>query len=347
VKFSHTKRDPEKLEAEKRILSELRSQPHIHRASGQYIVQFLGNGIVSTAESTLRFHDGCDRIFPPPTTQICGLVLESGGPNLFQFYSRLNNKPDVLRSINILKEVREAVEFIHECGIIHGDLKPENIVCFSYLESGLLRWKLIDFDTSCRENKDEFFVKEEFSFTPEYASPEVRKFVKKPEQFPLPKLRSLDIWSLGIIAFFIFAAPQHWDRILERLKRCSFQEEIDKILSTFADFEDKEKSFVKSCLQIDPRNRCDVSSLSNKTLFSTQPSTIQANAFRDSNEEVHKLLKELYHLRNESTTQDMTQQLNEFYDCLIPQLTQLLAMNREDILDFLRHSFPLPSPTVA
>lgn len=337
MKLAHTEKEWKKLEAEKNILHELRSQ--FDDGSGQYIV--IENGMVSTCDSTLWFHNGCEQLLTSPLN---GMVLEAGGPNLFQFYHFWKNKnkfPDILTRINILRDVREAVEFIHGSDIIHGDLKPENIVCFSYLSKGLLRWKLIDFDNSCKENKNECFAKEDFSFTPLYSAPEIRLFLQDPERFPLRKVKSLDIWSLGIVAFFIFADHQDWNSVCRRLHLFSIsQKEIESILMSFSEFQDKEKSFVESCIQINPTDRWSVSDLSNKKLFTTQPSTIQANSLRYSNEEIQKLLRELYLLQKELPTQrDLSMQLNEFYDELILKLAHLLSMSREDIVNLLRRSF--------
>ena len=344
MKLARTEKEFQKLETERRILSELRSQ--FHDGSGQYVVIESGSGIVSTADSTLQFRNCRERLFPPRSAApLSGMVLEAGGPNLFQFYEHWSNKnklPDVLTRINILRDVREAVEFIHLSGVIHGDLKPENIVCFSYLEKGLLRWKLIDFDNSCKENKDECFVKADFSFTPQYSSPEVRQFLQDPDRFPLRKLKSLDIWSLGIVAFFIFADPQHWENLCRRLNVSSStpQNEIENIIhSTFSEFQDKEKSFVDSCLQINPSDRWSVLDLSTKKLFTTQPSTVQANSLRYSNEEIQKLLREMYLLQKDlPTKQNLAVQMNEFYDELILKLQHLLSMNRDDIVTLLRRA---------
>ncbi|MCU7939323.1 MAG: serine/threonine protein kinase [gamma proteobacterium symbiont of Bathyaustriella thionipta] len=42
--------------------------------------------------------------------------------------SRLISKPDVYFSLNIIKKISDAVHLIHKQGIIHGDIKPANIL---------------------------------------------------------------------------------------------------------------------------------------------------------------------------------------------------------------------------
>jgi len=93
---------------------------------------------------------GCVKNDENSKPRVCGLVLESGGLNLAQFLRDPLHSPSrfgIIARVNILKEIVDALEFLEKHRIVHGDLKPENIVSF-HRGNGTTCWKLIDFDNS-------------------------------------------------------------------------------------------------------------------------------------------------------------------------------------------------------
>jgi len=82
-----------------------------------------------------------------PFPRMYGLVLERGGMNLATYLGDLKNSLGIIARVNILQQIVKALEFLEKCGIVHGDLKPENIVSFQISEIETC-WKLIDFDNS-------------------------------------------------------------------------------------------------------------------------------------------------------------------------------------------------------
>jgi serine/threonine protein kinase len=78
---------------------------------------------------------------------ICCVVRE----NLYEFgryvkESGLEPYYTIPRLKKIIKQVLEALQFIHSLDLIHCDIKPENIVIKSYSRCEV---KLIDFGSSC------------------------------------------------------------------------------------------------------------------------------------------------------------------------------------------------------
>jgi serine/threonine protein kinase len=69
-----------------------------------------------------------------------------------------------------LAEIINAIEYIHSKGIIHGDIKPENILLNH--QNHLM---LTDFGTSTKEEK-------KISSTPQYMSPELVKGLKATQE---------------------------------------------------------------------------------------------------------------------------------------------------------------------
>ena len=91
----------------------------------------------------------------------------------------------------IARQLLEGLQFIHSHKIIHCDLKPENIVTRSSLDSNNI--KLIDFGSSMFETtKIITYIQSRY-----YRAPELI--------FGQPFDTSIDIWSLGCIVFEMYA----------------------------------------------------------------------------------------------------------------------------------------------
>ncbi len=88
--------------------------------------------------------------------------------------------------IMIFSKILDGVFNIHFCGVVHNDLKPENII---YLRDGGI--KIIDFGISTILNKKAIFAK--LKGTPKYIAPEIIKHKESDERS--------DIYSLGIILY--------------------------------------------------------------------------------------------------------------------------------------------------
>eukprot|EP00607_Mallomonas_marina_P010090 CAMPEP_0182419856 /NCGR_PEP_ID=MMETSP1167-20130531/4210_1 /TAXON_ID=2988 /ORGANISM="Mallomonas Sp, Strain CCMP3275" /LENGTH=785 /DNA_ID=CAMNT_0024594991 /DNA_START=38 /DNA_END=2392 /DNA_ORIENTATION=- len=116
---------------------------------------------------------------------VCELLRE----NLYDFgkYIRDNDEQPYFtfpRLKSIIRQVLEALRFIHSLGLIHCDIKPENIVIKSYSRCEV---KLIDFGSSC-------FVTDHLTSyiqSRSYRAPEVI--------LGLPYDFKIDIWSVGAV----------------------------------------------------------------------------------------------------------------------------------------------------
>lgn len=93
-----------------------------------------------------------------------------------------------------LEQVLSAIEFIHSNNIVHGDLKPSNILLTS---EGLV--KIIDFGCAMELSQDSAFLSSvEFQGTADYVSPEVIRGGLLLHPF------TIDLWSLGCLVSFSF-----------------------------------------------------------------------------------------------------------------------------------------------
>ena len=100
------------------------------------------------------------------------LVMEKHGfgMDLFEFIEKTNGVPELLGA-HISKQLVDAVDYLHSNGILHRDIKDENVVLDDRFHA-----KLIDFGSATYMTDKPFKA---FCGTFEYCSPEVLK--GKPE----------------------------------------------------------------------------------------------------------------------------------------------------------------------
>ena len=102
------------------------------------------------------------------------------------------------RILIILKTVTHSLKILHDLGIVHGDLKPDNIL-IKQTTTGAYTTKLIDFDNSYFSSlppEDST----EIVGTPEYYSPELGSFIKNSDSINKSDLTTKsDIFALGVI----------------------------------------------------------------------------------------------------------------------------------------------------
>ena len=121
------------------------------------------------------------------------------------------------------------------------------------------------------------------------------------------------------------------------------QEDISCVLSSLRLIDYKERSFLESCLQVDPSRRWSASALLEKSLFSTKSSTAAAHDLKSSKEELRVVAAQLFAARNEaagvsasiSSEEVVASQLVDFGGWLIPKLEQLLSLTAAEITDLL------------
>ncbi|KAG8125177.1 hypothetical protein E2320_020440, partial [Naja naja] len=141
--------------------------------------------------------------------------------------------------IKYMKQISEGVQFIHKQGIVHLDLKPENIMCVN--KTGT-RIKLIDFGLARRlENAGSLKV---LFGTPEFVAPEVINYE--------PIGYATDMWSIGVICYILVSglSPFMGDNDNETLANVTsatwdFDDEA------FDEISDDAKDFINNLLKKD------------------------------------------------------------------------------------------------
>ena len=123
------------------------------------------------------------------------LVFELLKENLYQSLQHNHLQGISLNSINfIIKQLLLAIEQVHSLGIIHCDVKPENVLVKIKLDKDKsdISIKLTDFGSSCLKNTI-IFSQVQSLF---YRAPEVI--------LGIPYTQAIDIWSVGLVTVELF-----------------------------------------------------------------------------------------------------------------------------------------------
>lgn len=172
------------------------------------------------------------------------MVLEmiSGG----ELFERIIDEDFELTEREVIKymlQIVDGVGFIHKQGIVHLDLKPENIMCVNKTGSKI---KLIDFGLARRlENAGTLKV---LFGTPEFVAPEVINY----EAISY----TTDMWSIGVICYILLSglSPFMGDNDNETLSNVTsatwdFEDEA------FDEISDTAKDFITNLLKKDMKAR--------------------------------------------------------------------------------------------
>lgn len=142
---------------------------------------------------------------------------------------------DMLGILDYAIQIAYGISFMHSCGLIHGDLKPQNV----FLSGNNI--KVGDFGTSSVLDKQ--YLRDDFSYTPIYAAPEQKLKAKI-------SIAS-DLYSFGLLLWEMFSQSIHWD--LEKPASASFAEYIAN--SQNSSIPEPIEQIISNCLQEAPEKR--------------------------------------------------------------------------------------------
>ncbi|XP_077316194.1 myosin light chain kinase, smooth muscle-like isoform X3 [Lithobates pipiens] len=148
-----------------------------------------------------------------------------------------------ITSVQYMSQIITGVGYMHTQGIVHLDLKPENIVCVSKVGTKV---KIVDFGLA--KKLEPGVPLKVLQGTAEFVAPEVIAY--EPVGF------TTDMWSLGVICYILLCgdSPFQGDNDVETLRNITsgswdFDDETDAILT------DSAKDFIRRLLQKNMRSR--------------------------------------------------------------------------------------------
>jgi calcium/calmodulin-dependent protein kinase I len=149
-------------------------------------------------------------------------------------------------TVHIVKQILNAVRYLHQQGIAHRDLKPENLLCSGEGANEVV--KIADFGLSKIFGGDKGEELQTSCGTPGYVAPEVLMS----EHYD----KSVDMWGIGIITYILLAGypPFYADNDTQL---------FEKIMNADYDFDDEcwddvsdiAKDFIRNLLVKNPEER--------------------------------------------------------------------------------------------
>ena len=176
------------------------------------------------------------------------IVLEyMQGKDLFDYIQVRSFKLTEHRVKEIAYQIGLALKYLHNYGIVHRDLKLENVMMSDNLETAVP--KLVDFGLAKligpNEKADEPFG------TLGYVAPEVLR--KEPYSF------SCDLWSYGCIIYALLSGSLPFDHESQKETiRMTLENKLEFDLPTWTQVSDTCKDLIRSLLDKDPSKRIEL-----------------------------------------------------------------------------------------
>jgi len=149
-------------------------------------------------------------------------------------------------TIHIIKQILEAIRYLHEHHVAHRDLKPENLLCSGEGSDEVV--KIADFGLSKIFAGSNGEPLQTSCGTPGYVAPEVLTSDSYDE--------AVDMWGVGIITYILLAGypPFYADddtQLFEKIMNVEFDFDDE----CWDDVSDLAKSFIQQLLTKDPKKR--------------------------------------------------------------------------------------------
>jgi len=176
-------------------------------------------------------------------------IAENG--ELFNYVYELNKGFSDEISAKIFVNIVKSVKLLHKKGIIHGDIKPENI-----LIGNDFNIKLIDFGFSEKVRKNDYIINST-SGTDTYCSPETRKgYIQGYDGI------KSDVFSLGVLLFVIRAGkfPFNLSGYCDKRYRLIMNKNYEEYWKGFAkdNFSNEFKDLMNHLICYDPSERFSI-----------------------------------------------------------------------------------------
>ncbi|XP_077285246.1 calcium/calmodulin-dependent protein kinase I [Arctopsyche grandis] len=147
---------------------------------------------------------------------------------------------------HLMRQVLEAVDYMHEQGVVHRDLKPENLLYYSPDEDSKIM--ISDFGLSKMEDSG---IMATACGTPGYVAPEV--LAQKPYG------KAVDVWSIGVISYILLCGyPPFYDENDANLFAQILKGDFEFDSPYWDEISDSAKDFIRHlmCVDVEKRYTC-------------------------------------------------------------------------------------------
>ncbi|XP_039496615.1 calcium/calmodulin-dependent protein kinase type 1 isoform X2 [Drosophila santomea] len=147
---------------------------------------------------------------------------------------------------HLIRQILEAVDYMHEQGVVHRDLKPENLLYYSPDEDSKIM--ISDFGLSKMEDSG---IMATACGTPGYVAPEV--LAQKPYG------KAVDVWSIGVISYILLCGyPPFYDENDANLFAQILKGDFEFDSPYWDEISESAKHFIKNlmCVTVEKRYTC-------------------------------------------------------------------------------------------
>ncbi|KAH8283412.1 hypothetical protein KR054_010836, partial [Drosophila jambulina] len=147
---------------------------------------------------------------------------------------------------HLIRQILEAVDYMHEQGVVHRDLKPENLLYYSAEDDSKIM--ISDFGLSKMEDSG---IMATACGTPGYVAPEV--LAQKPYG------KAVDVWSIGVISYILLCGyPPFYDENDANLFAQILKGEFEFDSPYWDEISESAKHFIKNlmCVTVEKRYTC-------------------------------------------------------------------------------------------
>lgn len=167
----------------------------------------------------------------------------------------------------IMRQLLEAVKFIHGKNIVHRDLKPENI-----LLDDDMNVKLTDFGLATMLEEDQELT--DLCGTPGYLAPEVLNVSMN--EFAPGYRKEVDMWAVGVIMYTLLSgSPPFWHRKQIYMLRAIMEGKYQFNSSEWNDVSTTPKDLISKLLVVDPKKRLTAEDALQHPFFQRDMGTIR------------------------------------------------------------------------
>lgn len=155
----------------------------------------------------------------------------------------------------IMRQIVDAISYLHKNDIVHRDLKLENILLKEFdPEQDIYYIKITDFGLSSQRSTagtDSMF--EDYCGTPLYMAPEIIE--------NLPYSQLCDVWALGIIMFILLTSHSPFSSDSNQLREQIKRADIDTFSKYYIRLSPEAKHCLQRMIKVNPAHRITSSEL--------------------------------------------------------------------------------------
>ncbi|EGI64035.1 PREDICTED: calcium/calmodulin-dependent protein kinase type 1-like isoform X1 [Acromyrmex echinatior] len=244
----------------------------------------------------------------------------------------------------LIRQVLEAVDYMHEQGVVHRDLKPENLLYYSPDEDSKIM--ISDFGLSKMEDSG---IMATACGTPGYVAPEV--LAQKPYG------KAVDVWSIGVISYILLCGyPPFYDENDANLFAQILRGEFEFDSPYWDDISASAKDFIGKlmCVNVEERYTCKQAlahpwisgnAASNKNIHGTVSEQLKKNFAKSRWKQAYHAATVIRQMQRLALNSGQQQQQQESTGSIGPSSGNPMQYREQSQVSYNQHTEPSPPPS--